>query len=227
MLIYKNYKDSTVKFDNQIKYSFYILNFILVTSILYIFIQKVIFELAIFFFFYCFVLGYYIYKKTLSVEYFELHEEYVLTKGFFDRHWKKTDIAEITYDYNLKKNVEYLTIHLGDKLFEFEASSNLTITEYFESKCEKNIFYQRSWKYIFYHFLCFTPFLLTIIFSVVLRSEQNQLMNNSVQERGIIELKDQIEEIRFKSRSATATIDLKKYNEYDFSYETDSIRLKN
>ncbi|RLZ09108.1 hypothetical protein [Faecalibacter macacae] len=226
MLIYKNYDESTVKFDNQIKYSFYILNLILVSAIIYILIQEIIFEFAIFFIIYWFVLGYYIYKKTLSVEYFELHDEYILTKGFFDRKWKNTPIQEITYDYNYKKEVEYLTIHLGDKLFEFEASSNLTITEYIESKCEKNIFYKHSWKYYFYHILCFSPFLLTILFGAILKNEQDQLMHASVKEKGLIEVKDQIKEIRFKGRSASATIDLIKYNEFDFSYKNDSIRLK-
>ena len=226
MLIYKNYDESTLQLDNILKYSFFILNFILGISILYILIQEVIFELTIFFIIYWFILGYYVYKKTLSVEYFELLEEYVLTKGFFDHKWTKTPIAEITYDYNYKKDVEYLTIHLGDKLFEFEASSNLNISEYLESKCEKNIFYKRSWKYYFYHILCYSPFLLTILFGAVLKIKQEQLLNVSVQENGLIELKDQINEIHFKGRSSTATIDLKKYKDFDFSYEIDSIRLK-
>ncbi|WP_322969886.1 hypothetical protein [Faecalibacter sp. LW9] len=226
MLIYKNYDESTIQLNQTLKYSFYILILILGISILYILIQEINFELTIFFFIYSILFGYYIYKQTLSVEYFELHEEYVLTKGLFDHKWKKTPIQEITYDYNYKKDAEYLTIHLGDKLFEFEASSNLTISAFFELKCEKNIFYQRSWKYKFYLFLCLTPLLLTIIFGVVLRSKQDQFMKASVREYGWIELKDQINEIRFKGRSATATIDLKKYKDFDFSYEDDSIRLK-
>lgn len=137
MLIYKNYDESTLQLDNILKYSFFILNFILGISILYILIQEVIFELTIFFFIYSILFGYYIYKKTLSVEYFELHEEYVLTKGLFDHKWKKTPIQEITYDYNYKKDVEYLTIHLGDQLFEFEASSNLTISAFLNQNVKK------------------------------------------------------------------------------------------
>lgn len=226
MLIYKNYDDSDFKINNILKNSFYILNSSIFLIILYILIKEIIFEFAIFFIIHWFTSGYYIYKKTLSVEYFELHEDYVLTKGFFDRNWKKTALSEITYDYNYKKDAEYLTIHLGDKLFEFGASSNLTISEYFESKCKKNIFYKRSWKYYFYHILCFSPFLLTIISGAVLKNDQDQLMNASVNEKGLIELKDQIKEIRFKGRSATATIDLNKYKEFDFSFEDDSIRLK-
>ena len=84
MLIYKNYDESTIQLNQILKYSFYILILILGISILYILIQEIIFELTIFFFIFSILFGYYIYKQTLSVEYFELHEEYVLTKGLFD-----------------------------------------------------------------------------------------------------------------------------------------------
>ena len=115
MLIYKNYDESKLLLYQLLKYGIIIFNVIFFIIIACIIIKKINFNLGVILFLYCFILGFYIYQKTMSVGLFEIHDKYIKSKSYIFNRWKIYQLDDVFYDYNYIKDKEYLNIYFDDK----------------------------------------------------------------------------------------------------------------
>ena len=228
MLIYKNYDESKLLLYQLLKYGIIIFNVIFFIIIACIIIKKINFNLGVILFLYCFILGFYIYQKTMSVGLFEIHDKYIKSKSHIFNRWKIYQLDDVFYDYNYIKDKEYLNIYFDDKQFGFleDDINNSNTINFITKNISKNIFHKKSWKFYLYNFLCFSPFIVYITFLSLINHKISSLQNKSIQENGYIQLNDKVKKINY-NRGVSNTIVLKYNIPFDFSLDKDSIKYKN
>ena len=228
MLIYKNYDESKLLLYQRLKYGIIIFNVIFFIIIACIIIKKINFNLGVILFLYCFILGFYIYQKTMSVGFFEIHDKYIKSKSYIFNRWKIYQLDDVFYDYNYIKDKEYLNIYFDDKQFGFleDDINNANTINFITKNISKNIFHKKSWKFYLYNFLCFSPFIIYITFLSLINHKISSLQNKSIQENGYIQLNDKVKKINY-NRGVSNTIVLKYNIPFDFSLDKDSIKYKN
>lgn len=227
MLIFKNYNSDSEQLHKSINYVTLIS--ILVVLVIILLMLYLDYNLDIFYSILLIIpLTIIMYYRLNKTHLFELQDDYILSKNYFQTNWKKTSIDKVCYDEYYEKDNEYLNLYIGTSFLKInsEDTSQTNLINTIKNNIQHNSYYQKSWTYYLKNSILVFPFLVFLSINMKIVNIKSSLHQEAITKYGYVDFEGKVKDIEFLGRNTTARIKLFNHNPFSIETHTDSIRLK-
>lgn len=227
MLIYKNYNTDKEQIHKSINYVTLIS--ILVVFVIIFLLIYLDYNLDIFYSFLLLIpLVIITYYRLNKIHLIELHNDYILSKNYFQKTWRKTSIEKVCYDEYYEKDNEYLNLYIGTSFLKIdtENTSQTNLIDTIKNIIPHNSYYQKSWKYYLKNSILVLPFVIYLSINIKIVNLKSSLHQEAIDKYGYVDFEGKVKDIEFLGKNSTARIKFFDHNHFSIETDKDSIRLK-